>query len=156
MDRRRLAAAGLSAVLPGLGQAFDRHPRLAALFAGPSLVLLLLAILIVQLQSAARLVAWIVTPQVLGALLALNVLVFCWRLVSVGQAFLDTSRQGPTGRRGFVGIVIIALLVALPHLVVFRYGTVLGETFAQVFEGAGFADDAGIPPGPVPRTSATR
>lgn len=150
MDRRRLAAAGLSAVLPGLGQAFNRRLGLAALFVAPSLALVLLAILLVQLQSPARLVAWVVAPQVLGTLLALNVLVLAWRLVAVGHAFLDTSRHEPTGRLGFVGIVIIALLVALPHLVVFRYGTILGETFARVFEGAGFADDAGDAPGPVP------
>ena len=149
-DRRRLAAAGLSAAIPGLGQAFNRRPQLAALFAVPSLVLLLLAIVLVQLQSPARLVAWIVAPQILGTLLAVNVLVLAWRLISVGQAFLDVGRQGPTGRLGFVGIVVIAVLVALPHLVVFRYGTILGETFARVFEGAGFADDPGVGAGPVP------
>ncbi len=35
-DRRRLAAAGLSALVPGLGQALNRRPRLAALFLVPS------------------------------------------------------------------------------------------------------------------------
>jgi hypothetical protein len=38
IDRRRLTAAGLSAVLPGLGQAFNRRSRLAALFLVPSLL----------------------------------------------------------------------------------------------------------------------
>ena len=149
-DRRRLAAAGLSAVLPGLGQAFNRRWLLAALFAVPSLVLLLLAILLVQLQSPARLVAWSVAPQVLGTLLALNVAVLVWRLIAVSQAFLETGRQGPAGRLGFVGLAFIALLVALPHLVVFRYGTILGETFARVFEDVGFADEGGVAAGPMP------
>jgi LCP family protein required for cell wall assembly len=149
-DRRRLAAAGLSAVLPGLGQALNRRMQLAALFVVPSLLLVLTALVLIQLQSPARLLAWIVAPQVLGTLLTLNLVVLAWRLIAVGQAFLDTSRSGPTGRLGVVGIVVIAVLVVLPHLVVYRYGTILGDTFARIFQGAGFADDPGVAPGPVP------
>ena len=33
---------------------------------------------------------------------------------------------------------------------VYRYGTILGDTFARIFEGAGFAGDGGDAPGPVP------
>ena len=113
-DRRRLAAAGLSAVIPGLGQLFNRRPRLAALFLVPSLVVIVLALMLVQTQSPARLAAWVVSPQVLGTLLILNWLVLAWRLLAVGQAFLDTGRTGPTGRLGVIGIVVIALLVVRP------------------------------------------
>jgi LCP family protein required for cell wall assembly len=142
-DRRRLAAAALSAVLPGLGQAFNRRAQLAALFALPSLGLLVGAGVLLQVQSPARLVAWIVAPEVLGALLTLNLLILAWRLLSVGQAFLDTRRSGPTGRLGAVGIVIIVVLVALPQVLVYRYGTILGETFARVFAGDSLDDGAG-------------
>ena len=48
IDRRRLAAAGLSAVLPGLGQAFNRRSRLAALFLVPSLLVLGLGFVLVS------------------------------------------------------------------------------------------------------------
>jgi len=137
-------------VLPGLGQALNRRRRLALLFVAPSVVLLLALLALVELQSPARLIAWIVAPPILGALLALNLVVLTWRLVAVGQAFLDTSRTGPTGRVGVIGIVVIALLVALPHLVVYRYGTILGDTFARIFEGSGFANDGGGAPGPIP------
>src|SRR6476469_9156728 len=89
-DLRRLAAATLSAVVPGLGQLFNRRPRLAALFLVPSLVVIGIGLLLVQLQSPARLAAWAVSPQVLSTLLALNVIALVWRLVAVGQAFLDT------------------------------------------------------------------
>lgn len=147
-DRRRLAAAGLSALLPGLGQAFNRRAQLALLFAVPSLGLLLLVVLLLQVQSAGRLVAWIVAPDVLGTLLALNLLVLAWRLLSVGQAFLDTRRHGPAGRMGVTGIVVIGLLVALPHLVVYRYGTILGDTFEAIFTGEGLSGEAGSGPEP--------
>lgn len=152
IDRRRLAAAGLSAVIPGLGQLFNRRPKLAALFLIPSLILILLGVGLLQVGSPARLAAWVVSPQVLGTLLALNWLVLAWRLLSVGQAFLDTGRTGRTGRLGIVGIVVIAVVVVIPHLVVYRYGTILGETFERVFTGAVLDDgDEGSAPGPVPK-----
>jgi LCP family protein required for cell wall assembly len=149
VDRRRLAAAALSAVLPGLGQAFNRRSQLAALFALPSVALVIAFLALLQLQSPARLVAWIVAPEVLGALLALNLVLLAWRVLSVGQAFLDTRRPGPTGRLGVIGILIILVLVALPHLVAYRYGTILGETFARVFAGDELDGSAG-PAGPLP------
>lgn len=149
VDRRRLVAAGLSAVLPGLGQAFNRRTELALLFALPSLGLLFALLVLLQLQSAARLVAWIVAPEVLGALLILNLLLLAWRLLSVGQAFLDTRRQGRTGRLGIIGIGLILVLVAVPHLVVYGYGTILGETFARVFAADQLGGASG-PSGPTP------
>jgi len=149
VDPRRLAAAGLSAVLPGLGQALNRRPQLAALFGLPSLGLVLALIVLLQLQSPARLVAWIVAPEVLGALLTLNLLVLAWRLLAVGQAFLDTRRPGPTGRLGMIGIVLILVVVAIPHLLVYRYGTILGDTFIRVFAAEGLDDGSGGS-GPVP------
>ena len=151
-DLRRLAAAVLSAVIPGLGQLFNGRRRLAALFFVPSLILIALGVLLVQSQSPARLVAWVVSPQVLGTLLTLNILVLAWRLLAVGQAFLDTSRTGPTGRLGVVGIVVIAIVVILPHVAVYRYGTILGDTFERVFTGAvlGADDEPGAVTGPIP------
>ena len=142
-DVRRLSAAGLSAVLPGLGQLFNGRRGLAALFLIPSLILLLVAVMLVTIQSPARLAAWIVSAQILGTLLLLNFVVLAWRLAAVGQAFLDTRRTGPTGRLGIIGIVIIALIVIVPHLVIYRYGTVLSDTFDRIFTSAvlGATDD---------------
>jgi LCP family protein required for cell wall assembly len=149
-DRRRLAAAALSGVIPGLGQALNRRAGLATLFAIPSLVIVLLAILLLQIQSPARLLAWVVAPEILGGLLTLNLLLLAWRVLAVGQAFLDTRRQGPTGRLGVVGMVVILAVVTGPHLLVWRYGSILGETFDQVFNGQGFANDVQRS-GPVPK-----
>ena len=49
MDRRRLAAATLSAVLPGLGQAFNRRRRLTLLFLIPSLIVVAIVVVVVPI-----------------------------------------------------------------------------------------------------------
>ena len=143
-------AAGLSAVIPGLGQLFNRRARLAALFLIPSLVVMVLALMMAQTQSPARLAAWVISPQVLGTLLTLNMVLLAWRSLAVGQAFLDTARAGPMGRRGMIGIVVIALLVVLPHLAIWRYGSLMGDTFARIFEQTS-GEAAVESTGPVPK-----
>ena len=95
----------------------------------------IVAILVIRSQTPAQLAAWVVSPQVLGTLLVLNVLVLAWRLLAVGQAFLDTRQTGPAGWLGIGGIAIIGLLVVLPHLVIWRYGSILGDTFDKIFSG---------------------
>ncbi len=151
-DRRRLAAAALSALIPGLGQVFNRRPRLAATFLAPMLILVLVAVLLFASQSPTRLLAWVISPPVLGTLLTLNVVILAWRLAAMGQAFLDTQRTGPAGRLGVVGIALLALIVVAPHLAVWRYGTVLDETFGQIFRGAvlGSSDERGLAATDVP------
>ncbi len=122
-------------MLPGLGQAFNGRRTLALWFLIPSLVLIAIGLIVVRTQSPARLAAWAVAPAVLGTLLTLNLVLLAWRLVASGQAFLDTRRAGPTGRLGVIGFALIVLALLLPHVVVWRYGTVAGETFARVFGG---------------------
>ena len=149
IDRRRLAAAGLSAVLPGLGQAFNGRWRLAALFLGPSLLVAVVAAFLVGTQSTTRLAAWAASPAVLGTLLTLNAVVVAWRLLGAGQAFLDTRRSGPVGRLGVIGIAGIAVAVVAPHVLVYQYGTAFRDTFARVFE-VGDRDRDDSPPSPGP------
>ena len=151
IDRRRLFAAGLSAIVPGLGQAFNGRRRLTALFLIPSLLIGGVALLIWATQTPTRIAAWAIAPAVLGGLLTLNALILAWRLVAVGQAFLDTRRHGPTGRLGVIGVAVIALLVVVPHIAVFRYGTAFGDAFARVFQTPSLAADGETPPaGPGP------
>ena len=154
IDRRRLFAAGLSAIVPGLGQAFNRRQRLTLLFLVPSLVLAAVVGIVWATQTPTRIAAWAVAPAVLGALLTVNAIVLAWRLLAVGQAFLDTRRHGPTGRLGVVGIAIIALLVVIPHIAVYRYGTAFGDAFERIFQTPSLARDTGpgeeAQPGPGP------
>ncbi len=113
------------------------------LFLVPSLILIAIGLVLVQVQSPARLAAWMVTPQVLGTLLTLNLVILAWRLLAVGQAFLDTRRTGPAGWLGIVGVIVIGLVVAVPHLAVYRYGSLVDDTFKSMFSGAilGATDD---------------
>lgn len=152
IDRRRLVAAGLSAILPGLGQAFNRRTQLASWFLIPSLIVIIVALLVMRLESLTKLAAWAIQPTNLSVLLVLNVLILVWRLLAVGQAFLDTSRHGPTGRLGIVGILLIALVVAVPHLVAWRYASIAGDAFRTIFAGQVLTANGGpqqsAPPSP--------
>ncbi len=149
IDRRRLFAAGLSAIIPGLGQASNRRRRLTFLFLVPSLIVAAVVGITWATQTPTRIAAWAVAPAILSALLTLNLLILLWRLLAVGQAFLDTRHHGPTGRLGIVGIAIIALLVLLPHAAVYRYGTAFGDAFARIFDEKGLAADRAVDdPGP--------
>ncbi|HSL76535.1 MAG TPA: LCP family protein [Candidatus Limnocylindrales bacterium] len=151
IDRRRLLAAGLSAIVPGLGQAFNRRQRLSLLFLVPSLLIAAIVAIVWATQTPTRIAAWAVAPAILGTLLTLNALVLGWRLLAVGQAFLDTRRHGRTGRLGIVGITIIALLVVIPHAAVYRYGSAFGDAFARIFQTPTLAvDGEEPPPGPGP------
>ena len=145
LDRRRLAGAVLSALLPGLGQLMNRRRRLATWFLVPTLILLLIVALLVATQSPARLVAWVADPTVLAVVLTLNLLVLAARVVAVVQAFLDTRWHGPSSRNGILALALIVGLVVLPHALAYRYGTALGDTFASVFEPTGGEEEAPPP-----------
>ena len=157
-DPRRLFAAVLSAILPGLGQLSNGRTRPAAIFLVPSLVVIGLAWLLVELNTSSMLVARAIVPGTLQLLLILNGLVLAWRLLSVFEAFVDRRYPGKPGRLGGVGLAVVVLFVALPHLVAHVYGTSAFATFERVFGGAtgdatgGPDDDPGSTSGPIPRS----
>src|SRR5256885_3633282 len=146
IDRPRLMAATLSAIVPGLGQAANRQTRLALLFGLPSLALLALFVLVLQGNSTTRLFATLMVPATLGTVLVLNVLVLLWRLVAVAQAFFDAQYPLRPSARAAAGLGIIILFVALPHLVGGWVGYSAFDNFKRVF-GASTAQ-AATTPGP--------
>ncbi len=132
-DRARLAAAGLSAVVPGLGQLANGDVRLAAAFALPVLGFVAAVCLLVQLTSPTRVAAALVVPSAVGGLLILNGLLLLWRLASVGQAFLDGRYPARPGGRAWIGLAFVMVFVAAPHALGSLVGSGL-QSFGRVFE----------------------
>jgi len=131
-----IAAAG-SAIVPGLGQLLNGRRRLAQWFALPTLLLVAIVVLVVATRSPARLIASIVSPNVMGLLLALNALLLAWRLASVIHAFFDGRYPVWSGRAGAAGLAFILVAVVVPHGVANAWGNTAQATFAQIFEGDG-------------------
>ena len=150
-DIRRTLASALSAVIPGAGQVLNRRYRLARWLVVPAIVLVLVAVLALQLTSVTRLAAWAINPTILQALLLLNALVLVWRLIAVGQAFFDNRYPAVPGRLGFVGLVLVSLVVLAPHAYAWQVGSAAGAAFARIFDG-GTIGAGGEAVGPVPRS----
>lgn len=148
-DIRRMIAGLLSAVIPGVGQAFNRRYRLARWLIVPALVLVPIVLLVAQLFSPVRLAAWAIHPAVLQTLLVLNVLVLVWRLIAVGQAFFDSRYPAVPGRLGFAGLVVLSILVLAPHAYAWQVGSAADKAFTSVFQG-GTLGDGGEAVGPAP------
>lgn len=134
VDRRRITAAALSALVPGLGQAANRRWRVAAIFLVPSLLLALVAWAVIAGQSQTRLIATLVVPATLGALMLLNVLLLAWRGLSVVHAWADRRHPLPPGRAAVVGLAVVFALTAFPHAIAWQLGSAASDTFRTVFE----------------------
>jgi LCP family protein required for cell wall assembly len=155
-DGRRLFAAVLSAILPGLGQAFNGRWRAALVFGVPSLVLIGVTWLLLQLNSPTMLLARAIVPSNLQVLLILNWVLLGWRMLSALEAFVDRRYPARPGRLGGIGLLVLMAAAVLPHLLAHAYGTIAASTFERVFAGAlgeptgGPDDDAGSTAGPTP------
>jgi LCP family protein required for cell wall assembly len=142
-DGRRLVAAFLSGVLPGLGQLANGRRTLATRFLVPSLIVLALVLAVWWITPTGRLLAILVIPTTLLTVLALNVVVAAWRIAATGQAFFDRRFRSRPGGIGLAGLVVILVLVALPHLVAGYVGWVAHDAFERVFSGPLGAAEAG-------------
>jgi LCP family protein required for cell wall assembly len=140
----------LSALAPGLGQAYNRRRRLALGLFVPFAIVVAIAALAVWAIPGPRLIAMAIVPSTLGALLTLNLVLLGWRLVALGQAFADTRHELRPGRLGLVGLAVIALLTVVPHLGAQYLGGLARSTFAEVFDGATLGARSDGQPGPVP------
>jgi LCP family protein required for cell wall assembly len=132
-DRRRLVAATLSAIFPGLGQVANGRTRLAKRFGVPALGAVVLVWLLFQLFSTPRIVATALDPAILGPILVLNILAMLWRFSAVGQAFFDQRFAIKPGRLGNAGLVALLLFVAVPHLVGLQWGLAARDSFGRIF-----------------------
>jgi LCP family protein required for cell wall assembly len=133
-DRRRLTAAALSAVVPGLGQAYNGRGPLAARLAVPALVLIALAAVALLALRPAELLATLIVPRTLGVVLILNAVVLAWRLFAVGHAFMDARFEGSIGRSAVIGLALIVTFVAVPQVIGGYYGYLAFGAFGRIFD----------------------
>jgi LCP family protein required for cell wall assembly len=134
-DGRRLLSGLFSSILPCGGQLFNGRRRAAAVFGLPILIVLAIALLIVQSDRPTMLLARVIAPSVLGLLLGLNIVVLVWRTIAVLHAFADRRYPRRPGRLGVIGLVVLLLVTAVPHVAAWSYGTAAQTTFAQIFSG---------------------
>jgi LCP family protein required for cell wall assembly len=109
---RFLAAGLLSLLVPGAGQLLVGRRRAAAIFGLPVLVLAGALGALYGTGGLTSILAFIVTPGVLPALVYLNVAIAAWRVL----AAIDAARGTPIPARTAASLGVAALLVvAAPH-----------------------------------------
>jgi LCP family protein required for cell wall assembly len=135
-------------VLPGTGQALNGRLRPAIALLVPSVVLIAAAWLYAHSDTPAMLVARLVAPPILAALLVLNVVVLVWRVVAVLGAFLDRRYPLRPGRAGVAGLAILLVVTAAPHVLAWNYGSAAQAMFGRIFAGSPVSDLAASLPQP--------
>lgn len=149
-DRRRILAAVLSALIPGLGQAYNRRTRLALGLFIPFAIVAAVALLAIWAVPAPRLLASAIVPRNLDLLLGLNLVILAWRLIALGQAFFDTRFELRSGGLGLVGLAVVILVTIAPHVGAQYVGGLARSTFAEVFDGDVLAAHSDARPDRVP------
>jgi LCP family protein required for cell wall assembly len=149
-DRRRVVAAFLSSVFPGLGQAFNRDSRFIVVFALPLATLVVLAVSL-GLAYQTRLLPTLLRPDTLLSLLLLNLLLLAWRLVSVGHAFA-AGASGPIGRLGAIGLAFVATWTVVPQAAGGYLGWRVYQAAQEICVPCAAGNDPGtvVPGGPTP------
>lgn len=131
-ERHRSTAAALSFVFPGLGQAYNRQPQLAAGFAFPVVVAIAAAIVAtVALGGPLQAATALLDTRLLIALLIANVALLGWRLAAILQA---AARGAPTPWRGWSVAVtaVLALATMATHALPAFYAVKAIETLDAI------------------------
>ena len=140
-DPRSAAAAALSFLFPGAGQAFNGQWGLASLLAAPVLLILVLGVLAVALGGRGVLARFLDT-RVLVALVVLDLALLGWRLVAILQAHTlraPSFRGWPAAVTGALVLVTVGM-----HAVPAYYAAKAIDTLGTVaFEGGGQLFDEG-------------
>jgi LCP family protein required for cell wall assembly len=136
-------AALLSFLLPGLGQAYAGHRRLAVIFVVPVLLLAVGVIIVLNDPDIGLGNSLLSSGALVGAMVA-NAVIFAWRGIAVSEAGLAVDRDTPPGERraGFLAVVVLLLATAGMHAWIGVVVNNLDETLAQVFA----PEDGGAPP----------
>ena len=148
LHRSPTLAAILSFIVPGLGQLVSGRWRRGLLFLVPVLLLVLLGILLVS-GDKAKLLGFVVRPEVLAGLFVLNLVLLAWRAIAIVDAWRGTL----VGRirldaLSTVVVAVLILVTAGTHVVVGATTYKVIDTLNTVFSnsnGGGFGTLDGSP-----------
>jgi LCP family protein required for cell wall assembly len=138
-DPRSAAAAALSFLFPGAGQAYNQQWLLASLLAAPILLLVLL-LFVVVIQEGSFL-SRLLDARILIALVVLDLALLGWRLVAIVQAHGVHSRlalnEWPDGWPGWVTAALVFVTLSM-HVLPAYYAMKAIDTLDSVaLEGGG-------------------
>jgi LCP family protein required for cell wall assembly len=141
-DPRSAAAAALSFVFPGGGQAYNGQWALAWLLAAPVLLLVAFVILVASVGGAGML-GRLLDARVLIALIVLDLALLGWRLVAIVQAHSARSSLRRAGWPVWATAVLVLVTVFMHALPAYYAAKAIDTIGAVAFEGGGqLFDDA--------------
>lgn len=135
-DPRSAAAAALSFVFPGGGQAYNGQWALASLLAIPVLLIVALAILVLAVSESGVL-GRLLDTRVLIALIVLDLALLGWRLVAIIQAFGERSRSVLSGWPAWVTGALVLATVAMHALPAYYAAKAIDTLGTVAYEGGG-------------------
>ncbi len=177
-NRSPFAAAFLSFVFPGLGQLYAGAPQRALLFAAPPILVLALTGGLVLRADRFGLLGFVVQPNVLTAILVINLLVLGYRVVAVIDAYRVAAYQNAAlaggtrlgrprlavGPISIAGLIAVLAVLSLGHVALARYDLQAMELVNCIFDESGTATcdeppdetaDASASPSPSTEPSAS-
>lgn len=135
-DPRSAAAALLSFLFPGVGQAYNGQWALASLLAVPVMLIVALGVLVLAAGGSGTL-SRLFDSRVLIALIVLDVALLGWRLVAILQAHGERSRLTFKGWPTWVTAALVVATLAM-HAVPAYYAAKALDTLDSVsLEGGG-------------------
>lgn len=119
---------------PGLGQLVLGARRAGWLLAAPPLILLALLVAALAARDRVTLLALLLDPNAIAALLAIQIALVAWRLLAVADAFRRGG--GTTGERGLALTAVALVFVLVPSVAAGYLTEVAREAAATVFAPA--------------------
>lgn len=132
--RSAVTAAALGAFLPGLGHGYVGRRWRAMIMAIPMLLIIGIGIVALSMSST-DLLGWLVRPVVLQAILIANLVIVVWRVAAVADPYRLADGRHSIGR--LLVVVGLALIVALPHVLIARYTLDAAYLLDEVFVSEG-------------------
>lgn len=135
-DPRSAAAALLSFIFPGVGQAYNGQWALASLLAVPVLLVGIFGVLVVVVDGS-DVVSRMLDARVLIALIVLDVTLLGWRLVAILQAHGERSRLTFHGWPTWLTAGLVVLTIAMHALPAYYASKAIDTLGSVALEGGG-------------------